>query len=196
MAGYIAGRPCIFRGEKYFIGDLIPFEAVDPRREKALIDSGHIHKNPDNFISEETMKLIEVSAAELKVPITIGKSDDGLKTAVFLTPEEIGIVFHVWIEKVDVAKIIVSEVTNPYVLETIKIKETRKGVLDAIDKKTAELPAIDNCGDSERNAGVSESDTESAEVTEAVNPDAGKEPVDKDSTETEQISEGEEVGEA
>ncbi|MBC3798034.1 hypothetical protein [Acetobacterium tundrae] len=139
MAGYIAGRPCIFRGIKYLIGDLIPFEAVDPRRERALIDSGHINKNPDAMISGEALQLMSVSAAELKIDITISKSGDGSKTAVFLTPEEINLVFQAWVENADIANGIVAGITNLDVLAAIKSRETRKGVTDAIDKKIAEL---------------------------------------------------------
>lgn len=185
MAGYIAGRPCVFGGNKYLIGDLIPFEAVDPKREKALIGSGHIYRNPD-YIPNTGFETMELSVAELKVNITISKSDDGSKTAVFLTPGEIHDVFQAWIENVDVAKSIVTTATNPSVLETIKVKETRKGVLDAIDKKIAELPSLTDCEEAEQDVDASEDNAEPAAIADVGEPD----------TEESVAEEGEEVGEA
>lgn len=139
MADYIAGRPCVFGGDKYLIGDLIPFEAVEPRREKALIDSGHIYKAPA-VNSGEALELIRDSATELKIDITISKAGDGTKTAVFLTPEEIKLVFQAWIENVENANRIIVGIDNLDVLEAIKAKETRKGVLEAIEKRAGEFP--------------------------------------------------------
>jgi len=123
MADYIAGRPCIFRGDKYLIGELIPFEAVDPRREKALIDSGHITKALES-------KTIPVDS---KIGITINGKTSGEKIGLFFSPEEIKQIFDIWCMNVEDANAAIKAVENKEVLEVVKQKETRKGVLEGLN---------------------------------------------------------------
>lgn len=122
MAGYIAGRPCVFRGEKYLIGDLIPFEAVDPSREKVLIDSGHITKLPEPVEPAEPQR----------IAITIGGKQPGEKIGFFFLPEEIKQIFDIWHMNVEDANTAIKAVKNKEVLEVVKQKETRKGVLEGL----------------------------------------------------------------
>jgi len=120
MAGYIAGRPCVFRGGKYLIGDLIPFEAVDPSREKVLIDSGHITKLPE---LEEPQK----------IAITISGKQPGEKIKFFFLPAEIQQIFNIWHMNAEDANAAIKAVKNKEVLEVVKQKETRKGVLEGLN---------------------------------------------------------------
>lgn len=63
MVGYICNKACNFGGVAYNSGDTIPFDAVLPNRERALINQGYI--TPLKIAPEGT-----VSTQEPQEPIT------------------------------------------------------------------------------------------------------------------------------
>lgn len=59
MNGYICTKSCTFGGVAYSVGDAIPFDAVLPSRERALIKQGFIAKATDpEVLQKENEKLI------------------------------------------------------------------------------------------------------------------------------------------
>lgn len=120
MRQYKAKKPCCLLGEDYFIGDLIPEEAVLPESRDSLIRIGLI----------EEVDVPGPETSEVLVPITIlGKE---LNKVVNVKAEDISCIMIILQSAADKAAEMVGSLDDP-----------AKMVLAAIDKRKAVKAAIE-----------------------------------------------------
>lgn len=156
MNGYTCTKACTFGGVAYSVGDAIPFEAVLPSREKALIKQGLIAPviNSEELLEENKTlraKVEEIEKADagdpespagdkneqkgIVIPI---KTKDGTLELV-MTPEDIvKAVATMQLNAEDAAKA-VGEIEKEETLILIDALDTRKTVRAAIIARVEEM---------------------------------------------------------
>lgn len=158
MNGYICTKACTFGGVAYSVGDAIPFDAVLPSRERALIKQGFISKaetKPDAKLQEEnemlTARIEELEKAaegaqksptgygneqkDIVIPITA----KGGVLELVMTPEDIiKAVATMQLNAEDAAKA-VGEIEKEETLILIDTLDTRKTVKTAIIARVEEM---------------------------------------------------------
>lgn len=151
MNGYICTKACTFGGVAYSVGDAIPFEAVLPSRERALIKQGFIapaETKSDAKLQEEneilTARIAELektAAGATESPTGDGNEQKGIVIPItakggilelVMTPEDIiKAVATMQLNAEDAAKA-VGEIEKEETLILIDALDTRKTVKTAI----------------------------------------------------------------
>lgn len=151
MNGYTCTKACSFGGVTYSIGDAIPFDAVLPSRERALIKQGFIAPavEKDKAIIQEDNKELLEKIAELektiaeatKTPtgdendqreITIPITSNGGILELVMTPEDIIMAVATMQLNADEAAKTVGAIEKEETLILIDALDTRKTVKTAI----------------------------------------------------------------
>lgn len=166
MNGYICTKACTFGGVAYSVGDAIPFDAVLPSRERALIKQGFIAKATDpEALQKENEKLIarieelekgtagatetptgdENEQRDIVIPITA----KGGVLELIMAPEDIvRTVATMQLNAEDAAKAI-AEIEKEETLILIDALDTRKTVKNAIMAKVEEMQVKEETGSEE-----------------------------------------------
>jgi hypothetical protein len=156
MNGYTCTKACTFGGVTYSVGDAIPFEAVLPSREKALIKQGLIAPaiNLEELLKEN--KALQAKIAEFEKGTTIahesptGDKNEQNSIAIPITTKEgvlklvmtpddiIKAVTTMQLNAEDAAKA-VGEIEKEETLILIDALDTRKTVKTAITARVEEM---------------------------------------------------------
>ena len=156
MNGYTCTKACTFGGVAYSIGDAIPFEAVLPSREKALIKQGIIAPviNPEELLKEN--KALQAKIAEFEKgtaiaqePPTGDKSEQnnivipitakGGVLKLTMTPDDIIKAVTIMQLNAEAAAKAVGEIKKEETLILIDTLDTRKTVKTAIMARVEEI---------------------------------------------------------
>lgn len=158
MNGYTCTKACTFGGVAYSVGDAIPFEAVLPSRERALIKQGFIAQaeaKPDAKLQEEneilTARIAELEKADAGATKSPAGDENEQKSIVIpitakggvlelvMTPEDIiKAVSTMQLNAEDAAKA-VGEIEKEETLILIDTLDTRKTVKTAIVARVEEM---------------------------------------------------------
>jgi hypothetical protein len=158
MNGYICTKSCTFGGVAYSVGDAIPFDAVLPSRERALIKQGFIAKATDpEALQKENEKLIarieelEKDAPEGQEPPPGGeKEPEGIVIPItaqggilelIMTPGDIIMAVATLQLNAEEAAKAVAEIEKEETLILIDALDERKTVKRAIMAKVEEMQA-------------------------------------------------------
>ncbi len=158
MSGYTCTKACTFGGVAYSVGDAIPFEAVLPSRERALIKQGFIApagKASDAKLQEEneilTARIAALEKAATGNPKSPTKNQNAQKSIVvpikvkdgilelIMTPEDIIKAVTTMQLNAEEAARTVSEIEKEETLILIDALDTRKTVKTAIIARVEEM---------------------------------------------------------
>lgn len=156
MNGYICTKTCKFGGVAYSVGDAIPFEAVLPSREKALIKQGFIAPALDIKMMQDENKMLAAKVKELEkeaaqaqeLPVTDeeGQGDIVIPIAakggvleLIMAPEDIVKAVAIMQLNAEEAARAVGEIEKEETLIFIDALDARKTVKSAIIAKVQEM---------------------------------------------------------
>ena len=134
MNGYICTKACTLGGVAYNKGDAIPFEAVLPSRERALIKQGYISQATDAEVTAEAPTGAQNETPvpqDLAIPI---KTKEGV-LELNMAPEDIVTAITTMQLNAEEAAKAVGAIDKEETLILIDVLDTRKTVKTAIREK-------------------------------------------------------------
>lgn len=169
MNGYICTKSCNFGGVAYSVGDAIPFEAVLPSRERALIKQGFIapadNKADANALQEENENLrarvVELEKAAASAPES-PTGDENEQKGIVIPITAKGGLLELLMQPGDIIKAVatmqlnaeeaakaVGEIEKEETLILIDALDTRKTVKNAIVARVEQMEASEEGGNKE-----------------------------------------------
>ena len=152
MSGYICTKACMFGGVAYSVGDAIPFEAVLPSREKALIKQKFIApalditimQDENRTLAAKVKRLEEEVAQAQELPVTDEKCQEGIIIPItakggvlelVMAPEDIVKAVTIMQLNAEEAAKAIAQVEEEETLIFVDALDTRKTVKSAIIAK-------------------------------------------------------------
>lgn len=148
---YKALKPCVLHGKQYYIGDMLPPEAVLPGAEAGLIRRGYIASVPEARVEmvevEKPVTVEKIVEKQVPLPFTLAfNQGEGEPVKVEIREAELQTAADILRMNAEDAIKAIQETDFPAALLTVEYLDMRKTVVSAAQKRQLELAAASEEG--------------------------------------------------